>query len=133
MKQYRINLAGFGIDDDKLLSLQSNMVKGLEITRKGEIWNKRTGKEYAENIIRLLDSTTYEAGFSPKIDDFIKTLESNPILKNAFQNCTEIELQIRVTMRGDEDRIPSIHISSDQMKYLSEIGARIDVDLLRIE
>ena len=133
MEQYRINLAGIGIEDDKLLPLQSDMVMGLEITRKGELWNKRTGKRYEENAIRLMDSTIYEAGFSPKIDDFIKILESNPILKDAFQSCDLIELQIRVTMRGDETGIPSIHITSDQIKYLSEIGARIDVDLLRIE
>jgi hypothetical protein len=133
MEQYRINLAGVGIEDDKLLPLQSEAVDGLQILRKGDIWNKRTGKKYEENIIRLLDSTTYEIGFSPKVDDFIKTLESNPVLKDAFQNCTLIELQIRVTMRGDEDRIPSIHVSSEQVKYLSVMGARIDVDLLRIE
>jgi hypothetical protein len=133
MEQYRISLAGFGIEDDKLLSFQSDMVTGLEIIRKGEIWNKRTGKEYTENIIRLLDFTTYEAGFSPKIDGFIKMLELNPILKDAFQSCDEIELQIGVTMRGDETGIPSIQLSSDQMKYLSEIGAHIDIDLVRIE
>jgi hypothetical protein len=133
MKQYRINLAGFGIEDDKLLPLQSDIVTGLEIIQKGDVWNERTGKEYAENIIRLLDFTTYETGFSPKIDGFIKMLEANPILKNAFQNCTEIELQIRVTMRGDETGIPSIQLSSDQMKYLSEIGAHIDIDIVRIE
>lgn len=133
MKKYRINLAGFGIDDDKLLSLQPDMVIGLEITRKGEIWNKRTGKKYEENAIRVLDSTTYEAGFSPKIDDFIKMLESNSVLKDAFQSCEVIELQIRVKMEGDETGIPSIHITSEQIKYLSQIGARIDVDLLRME
>ena len=75
MKKYRINLAGFGIDDDKLLSLQPDMVIGLEITRKGEIWNKRTGKKYEENAIRELDYTTNEARFSPKIDDSINMLE----------------------------------------------------------
>jgi len=133
MEQYRINLAGFGLNDDELLPLRVNMVTGLEIIRKGDIWNKKTGKEYAENIIRLLDSTTYETGFSPKIDGFIKILESNPTLKNAFQNCTEIELQIRVTMRGDETGIPSIQLSSSQMQYLSSVGAHIDIDVVRLE
>jgi len=133
MEQYRINLAGFGIEDDKLLPLEHGLSIELEITRKGEIWNKRTGKKHEENFIRLLDSTTYEMGFSPKIDEFIIILESNPILKAAFQSCNMIELQIRITMIGDESRIPHIHISANQMKYLSEIGARVDVDLLRME
>ena len=131
--QYRINLAGVGIEDDDLLRLEHELTIELEITRKGEIWNKRTGKKYEENSIRLLDFTTYEMGFSPKIDDIINILEANPILKDAFRSCELIELQIRVTMRGDELGIPSIHITSDQMRYLSEIGARIDVDLIRIE
>jgi hypothetical protein len=133
MEQYRINLAGVGINDDKLLPLEDGLSIELEITRKGEIWNKRTGKKHEENIIRLLDSTTYEKGFSPKIDEFITILESNPILKDAFQSCNVIELQIRVTMIGDEIGIPHIQISTSQMRYLSEIGARIDVDLLRME
>jgi len=132
-RQYRINLAGFGIEDDHLLRLEHGLTVELEITRKGEIWNKRTSKRYEENTIRLLDFTTYELGFSPKIDHFIKLLEANPILKEAFRSCNVIELQIRVTMRGEETGIPWIHISSDQMRYLSEIGARIDVDLVRME
>ena len=132
-RQYRINLAGFGIEDADLFRLEHGLTIELEINRKGEIWNKRTGNKYEENIIRLLAFTTYEMGFSPKIDDFINILETHPILKDAFRSCDRIELQIRITMRGEEVGIPSIQLSSDQMRYLSEIGARVDVDLIRIE
>lgn len=132
MGEYRINFAGFGIEDGKLLLLNSSTKSMLEINQKGEIWNQRTGKVYEENIIRLLDNTTYEMGFSCKIDGFITMLEENPNLKDAFINCVELELQIRVTMTGEETGIPSIQISSKQMLYLAKLGVRIDIDIFRM-
>ena len=77
MEEYVINLTGFGIDDSHIERIKINE---LIIKRKGDIWNKRTGKTYEENIIRISFSTTYEEGFGPVIDKILEKLESKKIL-----------------------------------------------------
>ena len=45
MKKSRVNLAGFGIDDEYLMSID---MPDLEIMRKGEIWRKATDQKFEE-------------------------------------------------------------------------------------
>jgi hypothetical protein len=125
MKDYYMNLAGFGIDNDVIASLNE---KDFQIKKRGAVWNIRTGKKYPENIISISKDTSYEKGFGPIIDEMINDLKSSQFLLNTFAKCDYVELQIRV--RLDEDNhVPSIHISLEQMIFLSEINAHVDVDI----
>ncbi len=65
MGKCRANIAGFGIEDRLIASVN---LPELEIARKGDIWNKRPGKKYEENIITITSIATYEKGFGSAID-----------------------------------------------------------------
>ncbi|GBC62893.1 hypothetical protein DENIS_3877 [Desulfonema ishimotonii] len=126
MENYRINLAGFGIDDEFLMHLNIN---DLEITKKGDIWNKHTGKKYEENIIRISGSTTYEKGFGIAVDSIIKRVESDTLLNNLFHRCEYVELQIWIC-QDDDHRVPSITLSPEQMEFLIKLKANVDIDVM---
>ncbi len=130
MGEYTVNLTGFGISDEEIRDLENSPITGLQIIKKGDISNSRLGKTYRENIIRLSNFTTYEIGFSPKIDNFISLIEKNSMVRKAFENCSYVELQIWINILDDETGIPSMHLTSAQMKYLSEINADLDVDIV---
>ncbi len=125
MEKYVINLTGFGIEDSYINSIN---IRDLRIIKKGDIWNKRTGKKYEENIIRISLTTTYEEGFGSVIDQILSKLESTSLLSKLFMNCRYVELQIWISL-DDENRVPSIHISQEQMTRLTKIKAHIDVDI----
>ena len=126
MTQYRVNLAAFGTDSKYLATAEKF---GLEITKKGEIWNRRTGTRFDENIIRLLNHTTYEDGFEPAIEEIILKMEESPQLMGMFQNSPKVELQIRIEQSDDDGLVPSIHMTARQLGFLSKIGAEVDVDI----
>jgi hypothetical protein len=125
MSEYIVNLAGFGIDDDTIASLDN---KGLQIKKRGDVWNSRTGKKYPENIISISCDTSYEKGFGPIIDEIINKLKSSQSLLDTFEKCNYVELQIWASLDVDY-HVPSIHISLEQMKFLAKINANIDIDI----
>jgi len=125
MENYIINLTGFGIDDSYIEDIN---ITELKIKRKGDIWNKRTGKKYEENIIRISSTTQYEEGFGPAVDNILCKLETISLLSNLFLNCRYVELQLCIFL-DDSNRVPSIHISLEQLQRLSKFNANIDVDI----
>ena len=124
---YRVNIAGFGVND---VDVESLVINGLEVTKRGDISNKRTGAVHTENIIRICTTTTYEKGFEPAIDRLLRKIKNNHHLAVLFSQCPYVELQIRVMTCNREFGIPAISISKEQLAYLSTIGACVDVSVL---
>ncbi len=128
MDSYHINIAGFGIDDKYLNTLNTLNLNNMEIIKKGDIWNKRTGKKHTDNIIRICTTTTYEDGIKPAVDFLIKQIKKNKQISLLLSKCESVELQIWISY-GNEVLIPNIHISREQLSYLAKIGTNIDVSI----
>ncbi|WP_027360600.1 DUF4279 domain-containing protein [Desulforegula conservatrix] len=127
MEQFTIRIAGFGLPDEFITD--SLGLNALNVNRKGEIWNIRTGKCYEENIIFVKDKTTYESGFEEALDRLIVLFNSCPMISELFTKCSYKELQIWASM-GDEKLVPSIHLSPEHVLFLSSINAHIDIDII---
>ncbi|MFA6292174.1 MAG: hypothetical protein WC637_10350 [Victivallales bacterium] len=127
MKKYRVRIAGFGLPDEFVQNYRGSI--DLEIKRKGQIHNKRTGSKYDENIIAIEEHTTYEKGFEEAIDRLISLIKTEPRVSGLFDKCSYIELQVWVRL-DDENRVPNIHLSPSQVDFLSKMKAHIDVDII---
>jgi hypothetical protein len=121
-KNYRLNFYLLGVSDDLISQLDSNQI---EIKRKGDIWNKRTGKRYNENIVKKIIYTTYEEGFQLAVDKLISFIGSNPQYKNIIAFAKEVTMQICIDL-DEECRVPYIKFTSEQLAYLSAINSDID-------
>lgn len=121
-EKYRLNFYILGVDDalaDQLVSQQ------IEINRKGDIWNKRTGKKYEENIVKKTLYTTYEEGFQPIVDELIVFTEQNPFMGALLEDSREVSLQICVDL-DDDCRVPYICFTTRQLVFFSKINSEID-------
>lgn len=125
MESFIINLAGFGFPDQYL---DVPCVSSLEILKKGDVWRRKTEEKYKENIAILSITTTYEDGFGSVIDKIIGIIKNDGCLFEMFSSCGYLELQIVVSM-GDNYRIPHIHISKNQMRFLLSMDADIDIQI----
>ncbi len=123
---YRVRIAGWGIEAS---SLPDSPSPELKIRHAGEVISSRTGKRESENHIWIEASTTYEAGFEQPLDELINILKASDLLRGAFAECRHVEVQIWVSL-NDENHVPSIHLSPDQIGFLSELGAHLDVDVI---
>jgi hypothetical protein len=73
--------------------------------------------------------TTYETGFEPAVGRLLARIEESPELASALESSAERELAIWVTF-DDENRVPCIHLSPDQVRRLSELEIHIDIDVV---
>lgn len=123
---YRIRIAGWGIESS---SISESLSPNLKIRRAGEVINPRTDKRESENHIWIEASTTYEEGFEQPLDELLNTLKLSESLTGLFAECAYVELQIFVSL-DDENHVPSIHLSPDQVRFLSQLGAHVDIDII---
>ncbi len=127
MENYRLRMAGFGLKDEDIDNIPYNC--GLSVYRKGEIKNESSAVKYKENTIILEEITTYEIGYEEAINRIIKKFKTYPELTALFQKCNYRELQVWATL-DDENRVPSIHLTPDQIVFLSKMKAHVDVDII---
>lgn len=119
-----VTLAGFGADSDaiKMLDLQT-----VEVMHEDDVWRRRTGETYGENIVRISEVLRQSEG----VEQAVKRLEArwrgSPALQSAIASCNYIELQVHATDCDQE--MPCIHLSAEQLVWLAECGAQIDVAL----
>ncbi len=119
---YRLNFYILGIEDEFVDQIDPQQ---LEIKRKGAVWNKRTGKQYVENIAKKTILTTYEAGFQPAVDQLIKFIKENEFVNILLQSSREVSLQVCVDL-DDECRVPYIRFGPEQLDFFSKIQSDID-------
>lgn len=125
MNKYRLFLSGFGLDDIILESLDDNII---EIKKRGEIWNKVTGKRYEENIIRFKCDVDYNLGYESAISILVGKIKNDQCLLKALLACNYLELQIFID--GEcETPIPSIHINHEHLSFLTALNAHIDISI----
>lgn len=124
-EKYRINFKGFGLPDNALSLIPKTA--NIEVNLKGEL--QYQNKYCDENIISLKSSTTYENGFKPAIDDQIRFLKGRNDLLELFRKCRDIELQLWIDL-NDENRVPSIHFTPEQLSFLAELKVHIDIDIV---
>ncbi len=127
MENYRLRMAGFGLKDEDIDNIPYNCE--LSVYRKGEIKNESSAAKYKENTIILEEITTYEIGYEEAINRIINKFNTYPELPALFEKCNYRELQVWVSS-DDENRVPQIHITPDQMVVLSQMKAHIDVDII---
>ena len=122
MEKYRLNFYIVGIGDAQADQLDNQQI---DVKRKGDIWNKRTGKKYEENIAKKTIYTTYEEGFQPIVGELIAFIKENSHTSTLLKHAREISLQICVDL-DDECRVPYIRFSPEQLAFFSEINSEID-------
>lgn len=125
MKKYRLNLYVLGLDEAYLDQIDDQQ---FVVQRKGDIWNKRTGKQYEENIVKKRMYTTYEKGFHSVVDEIITFIEENSIFSKLLCHAREISLQICVDL-DEENRVPYIRFSPKQLAFFAKINAEIDFQI----
>ncbi len=124
---YRARISGWGIESDSLEEVST--IRGVSIRRKGESKAGLPTIPEKENIIFIEEVTTYETGFEAAVDRLLARIEESPELASALERSAERELAIWVTL-DDENRVPCIHFSPDQIRRLSEHVVHIDVDVV---
>ena len=125
MEKYRLNFYIVGINDIQVEQLENYLI---DIKRKGDVWNKRTGKQYKENIAKKTIYTSYEKGFEPIINELIFFIKENTFVSRLLEHAREISLQICVDL-DEECRIPYIHFTSEQLSFFSKINSEIDFQI----
>ncbi len=125
MEKFTLNMVGFGFPDHYL---NTSILQRVIIKKKGDIWRKGTGETYKENIARLPIEIKYEDGFCIGVDKIIEMFNNSENLFEVFTSCNYLELQIVISC-GDDVRIPHIHIKKEQMDFLSNIKADIDIQI----
>ena len=123
MDNYTVRLTGFGAPDT---SIEIAISACLEIMRKGDVWNKRTGRQFDENVFSLTESVTYEEGFTVGIMRIIEKIDKSDILLSLYTTCTHVELQVWASPNVSRS-IPSIHLTKEQVKWLADIHADVDI------
>ena len=127
MENYRLRMAGFGLQYEDIDNIPYNC--GLSVYRKGKIKNESSAVKYKENTIILEEITTYEIGYEESINRIIEKFKTYPELTALYEKCNYRELQVWITL-DDEYRVPSIHLTPDQIVFLSQMKAHVDVDII---
>ena len=125
MCNYDLYLAGFGFSDKYL---GSPSLSSFVIHRKGEIWRRKTGEKYQENIFKYRVSVSYEAGFGPAIDEIITLLNKDVFLSHIVASCKYVELQVKIET-DDDLKIPHMHFTDRQMYFLGLSGIDLEVNI----
>jgi hypothetical protein len=125
MKKFSMSLIGVGFDESFFKSVNCD---SLQFYRKGDVWRKRTGQTYEDNIARLSINVTIEEGYSEALNRLMDMLDKNPSLLALTLNCREVEVQFSIAVEEYPD-FPWLHLDSEQVKYLSKINAEIDVNI----
>ena len=123
MDKYTVRFTGFGAADSAVDIAKS---MGLEVMKKGDVWNKRTGKQFDENVFSLTETVSYAEGFDVGIMRLVKIINGSAQLLSIYKACAYIELQIWISPSASRS-IPSIHLRNEQLRWLSEIRADVDV------
>jgi hypothetical protein len=124
---YRARISGWGIDTDALEKVSH--ISRVSIRRKGEPKAGVPTIPEKENSFFIEEVTKYETGFEPAVDRILARIEESPELAIALERSATRELGIWVTL-DDENRVPCIHFSPDQVRRLSELEIHIDVDVV---
>jgi hypothetical protein len=122
MNNFRLNLHIIGFEDTLIGALN---LEDIVVMRKGDVWNKRTGKQFTENSIEKTVQTTYEEGFGPALDKMIQFIVKNPTILNLIKIARLVSFQICVDL-DDECNIPYIGVTKEQIAYLAEINAELE-------
>lgn len=125
MHDFSLNLICVGFDEGLLGGLEQ---EGVRVFRKGDIWRKRTGQKYQDNIARLTLPVTHDSGYGDTLDRLITRINNEDTLSNLLLKCREVEVQFSASL-DNELQMPHLHLTAQQLHFLSNINAEVDIHL----
>ncbi|MBK8911856.1 MAG: DUF4279 domain-containing protein [Chlorobi bacterium] len=123
-----IRITGENLNHEDITSLLN--ICPTKVWHKGDLVTNRTGHRNKEDGWELRVDKVGDS-FDELLNIIIKQLE--PVADKVKEIAQQffIELQCVVFLYDDcENSIPSVHMENWQLKFLSEIGAEIDIDII---
>ena len=125
MQNFYLNLICIGFGEQFFDSLT---IENLRFHRKGDIWRKRTGQKYKDNIAKLSLPVDTDNGYGATFDHLKEMVESEITLLALLQDSREIEVQFSASL-DDENHMPHLHLTVQQIEFLLKINAEIDIHI----
>jgi len=129
MYDFSVSLICVGFDDGLIESLKQ---EDICVSRKGDIWRKRTGQKYQDNIVRLTLPATHDGGgYGGALDCLIAKIKNEEILLNLVSKCRVVEVQFSASIdfSDDSQSMPWLHLSTQQLLFLTKINAEVDIHI----